>query len=189
MVGIVFAKMTRPKFRTQSIQFSKNAVICQIDGHLSMMFRVGDIRKSHVISASVRAKLIHSEQTKGDCIINVQTELAVNADNCKGDVFLIWPVSDIHKIDEHSPFYYLSASDFVREKFEIVVILEGSIESTGPTTQARSSHLPHEIHWGQQFGEIVKYKDKIQAYEIDHAKFDNTVAVPMPLCSAAELAG
>lgn len=64
MVGIVFAKMTRPKQRTQTLLFSKYAVVCQRDGFLALMFRVGDIRKSHIIGANIRAQLIRSHSTK-----------------------------------------------------------------------------------------------------------------------------
>jgi potassium inwardly-rectifying channel subfamily J len=58
MVGIVFAKLSRPKKRTQTLLFSRNAVICQRDGYLCLMFRVGDMRKSHIVEAHVRAQLI-----------------------------------------------------------------------------------------------------------------------------------
>ncbi|XP_076275948.1 G protein-activated inward rectifier potassium channel 3-like isoform X2 [Rhynchophorus ferrugineus] len=125
MVGIVFAKMTRPKLRTQTLQFSRNAVICQRDGQLCLIFRVGDMRKSHIIGASIRAQLIRNKKTKeGEILSNFQTELLVNADGCDGNLFFIWPMTIVHKIDEESPFYRLSASDLLQEKFEIVVILE-----------------------------------------------------------------
>lgn len=58
MVGIVFAKLSRPKKRTQTLLFSRNAVICQRDGQPCLMFRVGDMRKSHIIEAHVRAQMI-----------------------------------------------------------------------------------------------------------------------------------
>ena len=58
MVGIVFAKLSRPKKRTQTLLFSRNAVICQRDGQSYLMFRVGDMRKSHIIEAHVRAQMI-----------------------------------------------------------------------------------------------------------------------------------
>jgi len=64
MAGIVFAKMTRAKQRAQTLLFSKHAVICQRDGCLSLMFRVGDMRKSHIIGAGVRAQLIRTKSTK-----------------------------------------------------------------------------------------------------------------------------
>lgn len=35
----------------------------------------------------------------------------------------IWPMTIVHKINEKSPLYGLSASDMLRERFEIVVML------------------------------------------------------------------
>lgn len=189
MTGIVFAKMTRPKHRTQTLLFSRNSVICQRDTTLCLMFRVGDMRKSHIIGASVRAQLIRPRKTKeGEILSQYQTELSVSADGCDGNIFFIWPMTIVHTIDEDSPFYHLSASDLLQEKFEIVVILEGTIESTGQSTQARSSYLANEILWGHRFEPVVNYNKDRLGYEVNYSKFDNTVPVDTPLCSGAELA-
>jgi potassium inwardly-rectifying channel subfamily J len=41
MVGLVFIKMTRAKKRSETLMFSKNAVISPRDGILHFMFRIG----------------------------------------------------------------------------------------------------------------------------------------------------
>ncbi|KAL4704219.1 hypothetical protein ACJJTC_011845 [Scirpophaga incertulas] len=188
MVGIVFAKMTRPKHRTQTLLFSKYAVVCQRDGELCLMFRVGDLRKSHIIGASVRAQLIRTRTTKeGELLSHYQTELELNADGCDSNLFFIWPITMVHKINADSPFYGVSAADVLQERFEIVVILEGTIESTGQTTQARSSYTTSEIMWGHRFVPLVSYNRERQGYEVDYSKFDETTQVDTPLCSAKEL--
>ncbi|XP_045514705.1 G protein-activated inward rectifier potassium channel 3-like isoform X3 [Pieris brassicae] len=187
-VGIVFAKMTRPKQRTQTLLFSKHAVICQRDGELCLMFRVGDMRKSHIIGASVRAQLIRSRTTKeGEVLSHYQTELELNADGCDSNLFFIWPITMVHKINADSPFYRVSAADILQEKFEIVVVLEGTIESTGQTTQARSSYTASELMWGHRFVPLVTYNRERQGYEVDYSKFEDTMQVDTPLCSAKEL--
>jgi potassium inwardly-rectifying channel subfamily J, other len=182
--------MTRPKNRTQTLLFSKYAVICQRDGELTLMFRVGDMRKSHIIGANVRAQLIKTRLTKeGEVMSQYQIELDVGTDGCSSDLFFIWPLVVCHKIDENSPLYNVSASDLIHhERFEIVVILEGTVESTGQTTQARSSYLPSEILWGHRFEPVVSYNKEKQGYEIDYSKFNSTNTVDTPLCSAKELA-
>ncbi|KAJ8897287.1 hypothetical protein PR048_002633 [Dryococelus australis] len=63
MMGVVFAKLARPKQRTQTLLFSKHAVVCQRDRELCFKFRVGDMRKSHIINAKVRALFISSKLT------------------------------------------------------------------------------------------------------------------------------
>ncbi|XP_074096863.1 G protein-activated inward rectifier potassium channel 3 isoform X2 [Cotesia typhae] len=189
MVGIVFAKMSRPKQRTQTLLFSRNAVICQRDGELCFMFRVADMRKSHIIGATVRAQVIRSITTKeGEILTLNQKQLTVGTDdNNNGNIFFIWPMTIIHKINAESPFYDMSAEDMLTERFEVVVILEGTIESTGQTTQARSSYLPHEILWGHRFEPMVDYSKERQGYEVDHSLFNSTTQVDTPLCSGREL--
>ena len=54
----LIAKLSRPKKRAQTLLFSRNAVICHRDGVPCLMFRVGDMRKSHIIEAHVRAPII-----------------------------------------------------------------------------------------------------------------------------------
>lgn len=79
MVGVVFAKLSRPKKRTQTLLFSRNAVISHRDGVPCLMFRVGDMRKSHIIEAHVRAQLIKHKVTKeGENLPFFQTELKVS---------------------------------------------------------------------------------------------------------------
>ena len=132
MVGIVFAKLSRPKKRTQTLMFSRNACICQRDGEYCMLFRVGDMRKSHIIEAHIRAQLIRKRITReGEVIPFFQYELNVGYDTGDDRIFFIWPMTIVHKIDETSPLFDLTAHDLLREKFEIVVMLEGVIESTG----------------------------------------------------------
>jgi potassium inwardly-rectifying channel subfamily J len=61
------------------------------------------------------------------------------------------------------------------------------IESTGMTTQARSSYLPSEILWGHRFQSLITFKKESGEYEVDYALFNNTVEVDTPLCSAKQL--
>ncbi|KAJ8912303.1 hypothetical protein NQ315_017336 [Exocentrus adspersus] len=190
LVGIIFAKMTRPKLRTKTLTFSKCAVICQRDGILCLMFRIGDMRKrSKIIEAKIKAQLIRHRTTKeGETINYHQTRLYVSADECEGDVFFIWPMCVVHKINKKSPLYHLSPQDLNKENFEIIVTLEGTIESTDQKTQARSSYLSNEIKWGYTFEPVVKIDKIKRGYKVNYEAFDSTVAIKTPLCSADELA-
>ena len=58
LTGLIFAKLSRPKKRAQTIMFSKNAVICQRDGEICLLFRLGDMRKSHIVGVTIRAVLV-----------------------------------------------------------------------------------------------------------------------------------
>ncbi|XP_045516174.1 G protein-activated inward rectifier potassium channel 3-like isoform X2 [Pieris brassicae] len=188
MVGLIFAKLARAKKRNTTLLFSRNAVICLRDGEFYLLFRVGDIRKSHILEAHVRAQIIRKKITReGESLPFYQQELKVGADGEEDRLMFIWPMTIVHKINEKSPLYNLSASDMLRERFEIVVMLEGVIESTGMTTQARSSFLPSEILWGHRFETMVSFRKDTGEYEVDYTRFNNTYEVDTPLCSAKQL--
>lgn len=78
MVGTIFAKLARPKRRADTLLFSKNAVVCNRDGVLTFLFRVANLRPSHLIEAHVSAVLISRKVTEeGEIIPFHQTELKV----------------------------------------------------------------------------------------------------------------
>lgn len=189
LVGIIFAKLTRPKLRTQTIIFSKYAVICRRENHLCLMFRIGDLRrKSRIIEAKIKAQLIQSKQTvEGEYLKYHHSKLSVSADDCGNDLFFIWPMTIVHKIDENSPLFHLSASDLLKANIEIVVTLEGTIESTDQKTQARTSYIASEILWGHRFEQTVNLDELRKGYSINYDKFDRTVIVDTPLCSASKM--
>ena len=188
-VGVVFTKLSRPKKRAATLLFSQHAAICLRNGQLVLVFRVGDMRiRSHIVQSTVRAQFIrHRVTQEGEDVTYVPTELNLGADPREDRLFFIWPVDVVHTIDRSSPFYELSASDLLRDRFELVVILDGIIESTGQTTQARSSYLPNEILWGHRFQPMVSYDVESGSYTVDYRGFDKTYEVDTPLCSMKEL--
>ncbi len=80
-----------------------------------------------------------------------QFDMNVGFDSGLDRIFVVWPITICHVIDEDSPLYDISAEDLRNERFEIIVILEGVVESTGMTTQARTSYLSSEILWGHRY--------------------------------------
>jgi len=69
MTGLVFAKLSRPKKRAQTLMFSKRAVICPRDGQLYLLFRVGDLRKSHIVEAQVRPTKFQQRSPPGPYLV------------------------------------------------------------------------------------------------------------------------
>ncbi|CAL8072800.1 unnamed protein product [Orchesella dallaii] len=178
MVGLVFVKMSRAKKRSETIMFSKNAVMNMRDGILCFMFRVADMRKTHLLEAHVRAQVVKKRvTTEGEIIAYHQEELEVGGDGEKDDkVLLFWPTTVIHKITDSSPLRNITADDLhlYNNLFEIIVVLEGIVESTGLTVQARSSYLPFEILWGRRFENLTSCKTSSGFRAIDFSLFHNT---------------
>ncbi|KAI2660154.1 G protein-activated inward rectifier potassium channel 2 [Labeo rohita] len=121
MVGCMFVKISQPKKRAETLVFSTNAVISMRDGRLCLMFRVGDLRNSHIVEASIRAKLIKSKQTKeGEFIPLNQTDMNVGYDTGDDRLFLVSPLIICHEINQHSPFWEISKEHLAQEELEIV---------------------------------------------------------------------
>ncbi|XP_013785825.2 G protein-activated inward rectifier potassium channel 3-like isoform X2 [Limulus polyphemus] len=185
IVGMIFAKFSRPKKRQQTLMFSRNAIVCVRDGKLCLMFRVGDMRKSTVIGAQISLHFIKKKTTReGEFIPYYHTLLDVCYDSANDNVLLSWPVVVIHEINETSPLYTMSAEAVVKDTFELVVILEGTTASTGQSFQAKSSYLSHEVLWGHRFEEVISYCKDTGDFVVDFGKFNNTYEVETPLCSA-----
>uniref|UniRef100_A0A4W3GZP8 Potassium inwardly rectifying channel subfamily J member 5 n=1 Tax=Callorhinchus milii TaxID=7868 RepID=A0A4W3GZP8_CALMI len=186
MVGCMFVKISQPKKRAETLMFSQRAVISLRDEKLCLMFRVGDLRNSHIVEASIRAKLIKSKQTKeGEFIPLNQTDINVGFDTGDDRLFLVSPLIISHEINEKSPFWEMSRSELEQEEFEIVVILEGMVEATGMTCQARSSYSDKEVLWGYRFNPVLTLEKDF--YEVDYNSFHQTYETNTPTSSAKEL--
>lgn len=187
MMGCIFMKTSQAHRRAETLIFSKHAVVALRNGKLCFMFRVGDLRKSMIICATIRMQVVRkTSSAEGEVVplnqIDIQTENPVGTNG----IFLVSPLIICHNIDKDSPLYDLSPTCLTHhEDLEIIVILEGVVETTGITTQARTSYLADEIFWGQRFVPIVAEEDG--SYSVNYSKFGKTVRVPTPNCTARQL--
>ncbi|KAJ8364469.1 hypothetical protein SKAU_G00133000 [Synaphobranchus kaupii] len=185
LIGCMFIKMSQPKKRAETLMFSQDSVISQRDGKLCLMFRVGNLRNSHMVSAQIRCKLIKSRQTpEGEFLPLDQLELDVGFGTGADQLFLVSPLTICHEINPKSPFFDLSHRSLKNEQFEIVVILEGIVETTGMTCQARTSYTEDEVLWGHRFLPVMSLEEGF--FRVDYSQFHNTFEVPTPLYSVKE---
>ncbi|XP_078724354.1 LOW QUALITY PROTEIN: ATP-sensitive inward rectifier potassium channel 12-like [Lampetra fluviatilis] len=201
-IGVIMAKMARPKKRARTLRFSDKAVVNERGGRRYLEWRVGNLRRSHIVEAHVRAQLIRTKSAERNYVVMRQDDVNVGFDKGLDRIFLVSPYTVVHEIDEESPLYDMSRSsleggsagnggdnldDDDYDDVEIVVILEGMVEATAMTTQARSSYLASEILWGHEFRPVLRQEG--DHYRVDYGQFDATSAMeaPMSPCSAREL--
>ncbi|XP_061413210.1 G protein-activated inward rectifier potassium channel 1 [Lethenteron reissneri] len=186
LIGCMFIKMSQPKKRAETLMFSQSAVISRRDGQLCLMFRIGNLRNSHMVSAQIRCKLIKSRQTReGEFLPLDQLELDVGFSTGADQLFLVSPLTICHVIDDRSPFYELSQRALQTEQFEVVVILEGIVETTGMTCQARTSYTEDEVMWGHRFLPVISLEEGF--FRVDYSQFHTTFEVPTQPYSVREL--
>lgn len=187
MLGCIFMKTSQAHRRAETLIFSKHAVIALRGGKLCFMLRVGDLRKSMIISATIRMQVVKKTTSLENEVVPLN-QIDIQMENPVGgnSIFLVSPLIIYHVIDKNSPLYEISPTNLQHhEDLEVIVILEGVVETTGITTQARTSYLADEILWGQRFVPIVTEEDG--QYSVDYSKFGNTVKVPTPNCTAKQL--
>jgi len=189
MVGLVFSKLSRPSSRSKTVIFSQNAVVNVRNKKLCLIFRIGDLRDDNfILGTQISAKILRRRIThEGELFQEMQM---LNIDPTTSNepcIFFVWPLEIIHVIDEESPLYDMSAVDIAKEKFEIVVIMEGTIETSSMTFQARTSYLPNEILWGHRFEPMTLYRKDHNKFQVNFSAFHSTYEVQTPLCSAREL--
>ncbi|XP_007883424.2 G protein-activated inward rectifier potassium channel 1-like [Callorhinchus milii] len=186
LIGCMFIKMSQPKKRAETLMFSHSAVISQRDGKICLMFRVGNLRNSHMVSAQIRCKVIKSRQTpEGEFLPLDQCELDVGFGTGADQLFLVSPLTICHEVNGKSPFFDLSERSLRNAQFEIVVILEGIVETTGMTCQARTSYTEDEVLWGHRFLPVMSLEEGF--FRVDYSQFHSTFEVPTLPYSVKEL--
>uniref|UniRef100_A0A1I8IT79 Inwardly rectifying k+ channel n=1 Tax=Macrostomum lignano TaxID=282301 RepID=A0A1I8IT79_9PLAT len=190
MTGFIFSKLTLPGKRAGAIMFSREALVTKRDDQMVLLIRVGDMRRSQLMEASIKGTLVRKRITRENEILPLE-QFRVDFRRLHRDrLFLPFPAIVEHRIDEKSPFWDISADDLQHEQFELVVALAGVAESTGSTAEARTSYLPSEIRWGYNFERLVTYQKENGRYQIDFNKFNSTRPTPLfPRMSARQMAG
>ncbi|GAU95536.1 hypothetical protein RvY_07137 [Ramazzottius varieornatus] len=175
LVGLLLAKTHVPQKRSQTLIFSKFATICTRDNQLVLLFRLANIRTSLMLQIVLKAYLVYAKKTdEGEEMPFHQHEINLQVDQNGDQVFLGWPATVKHVIDSSSPFYYLSKKNLSRAAFELIVILEGIVESTGASVQARTSYVPNEILWGKRFDNMYIYDEHTPDEVFDFRYFETT---------------
>ncbi|XP_045076363.1 G protein-activated inward rectifier potassium channel 1-like, partial [Coregonus clupeaformis] len=126
-----------------------------------------------------------SRQTpEGEFLPLDQCELDVGFGTGADQLFLVSPLTICHEINSKSPFFDLSQRSLMNEEFEIVVILEGIVETTGMTCQARTSYTEDEVLWGHRFLPVMSLEEGF--FRVDYSQFHNTFEVNTPPYSIKE---
>merc|ERR1719167_620298 len=189
MVGLVFSKLSRPRNRSKTIIFSHHAVINLRDRKLCLVIRIGDLRDDNfILGTQLSAKLLRRRITMEGEILQEMNNIKITPETTNEScVFFVWPLDIVHIIDEESPFYDMSAADLARERFELLIVMEGTNETSNMTFQSRSSYLPSEIKWGKRFEKMLLYRKDQNKFQVNFSAFHSTYEVDTPPCSGRDL--
>ncbi|NP_001266219.1 potassium inward rectifier channel A [Amphimedon queenslandica] len=171
LLGLIFAKITRPRNRRKTILFSDTACInVNNKGEKRLQFRIGDVRsRSSLVEAHVRVQLYWNRKDgETDEYRLEQNDLEVGYDSGTDRIILLTPVVITHIIKETSPLYTVTNDSILNEDIEIVIILEAIVESTGLTAQALWSYTEREILFNYKFKPMIyRQSDAKGTWEVD----------------------
>uniref|UniRef100_A0A4W3JGY2 Potassium inwardly rectifying channel subfamily J member 13 n=1 Tax=Callorhinchus milii TaxID=7868 RepID=A0A4W3JGY2_CALMI len=175
ITGAFVAKIARPKLRATAIKFTYFATVGHHEGKPCLMFRVANIRQSPLIDVKITAILYqeYKSQHLHQTSVDFRTD-HLSSNECP---YFVFPLMFYHTIDQRSPLYPLIQGK-VRSHFEIVIFLSAKQEGTGETCQKRTSYIPEEIKFSQQFASVMSHNSK-GYYKIVMDNFDKTF-IPCP---------
>ncbi len=146
--GLMFARVSRP---TARIMFSDVAVVTDLDGIPTLMFRAANRRRNRILEAEVTVSMVMDRQTAEGHRLRAFHDLKTI--RARTPLFILsWQV--MHRIDDSSPLYGETPESLAAKAAEIVVIMRGLDETFASTIHARASYAPHEILWGRRLVDI-----------------------------------
>ncbi|KAM3837067.1 ATP-sensitive inward rectifier potassium channel 15 [Vipera latastei] len=182
ITGTFLAKIARPKKRAETIKFSHCAVITKHNGQLCLVIRVANMRKSLLIQCQLTGKLLQTYETKeGERILLKQASVKFHVDSSSESPFLILPLTFYHVLDDSSPLSDLTPQNLKEKDFELIILLNATVESTSAVCQSRTSYIPEEIFWGFEFLPVIslsqngKYVADFSQFELIRRSIDCTL--------------
>ncbi|KAL3875867.1 hypothetical protein ACJMK2_033776 [Sinanodonta woodiana] len=177
IAGLVVAKLQLARRCGKTVLFSSKLCVGTYDGEICLMVRVGNTRQCNLVSVKGYGVLMERatiEGNEGQDILS-ETSLDFTSENGGEYINLFWPAV-MYCVIANNP------QKFVGRLFdggsELVITLEGIIESTGQNLQVRTSYKPHEIELGKKFCDLVPryiHNNAQKSYHvIDHKDFHLT---------------
>lgn len=142
------AKFSRPQKRCVGILFSPQAVVSEVNGQRRLMFRVTNLLPEALVDVSVSGILYeeHDDHTLDQTAVEFTTD---NLGSRPCPLF-VSPLTYFHPLTPSSPLHNVIKPSS-QSRFELVVFLSASKESTGCDYHKRTSYLPDEIEHDRCF--------------------------------------
>jgi len=148
ITGISFARFSRPTARAL---FSNVAVICEVDGVPTLMFRAANQRHNLVFEARAGVSLVRDELVEG---ATFRWFRDLTLERSSTPVFMLtWTI--MHRIGPDSPLSRYLRDGQLPPDVEILVVLSGTDEGSGQTIHARWAYRPDDIRWNACFEDII----------------------------------
>ncbi|KAK3091747.1 hypothetical protein FSP39_022312 [Pinctada imbricata] len=175
--ALVFSKLLRSKRRGGTVMFSQKACLGIVDGKWRLMIRVGDFRRSKLLGVKAICYLVKRSFTASREEYFEKVDVDFKSESGSEFLTLLWPAVIYHTIDQNSPLWPPERLQSFNEFSELIVNLEGVIESTSRVVQVRTSYIPTEVRYGYKFQNISPQVDVDGKYSCSY--FDLNTMCPV----------
>jgi len=166
--GLMYGRFSKPY---HGIRFSKNMIYAPYKQNAALMFRVANERNHNLTELEARVLMSVIVNDNGRSTRKYQV---LELENSRITYFpLNWTL--VHYIDEKSPLYGMTKTDFEGTDLEMMIMIKGYNETAAQSFHAKSSYTVNEIIWNAKFklpyhfredGVTVFVLDKIDDYEV-----------------------
>jgi len=172
--GLFYGRFSKPK---AYLRFSENAIIAPFRNGTALMLRVAPYKNNNLseVEARLSAGIMIEENGKLNNKF-FQMELEYSKVNT---LSLSWTI--VHPIDEDSPFYKFSATDFANSEGEIIVYVKAFDDMFSNTVIARTSFTLKEIIIGAKFNPMYHRDDEHKRTILDLEKINSFSPVALTL--------
>lgn len=177
MMGVVFARFSAPYKRSETVRFSKRAVVNRhSSGYMCLSLQVANVRKHTLLKPQVEMLLsIPDSASQSTCIIrDMEIE---DTRSSMANLKLGLPALITHVIRPTSPLYRLSLHDMEARGMEIIVFLDGTDAMTSNEMSARTYYGSGSICLNQRFVTMYVRARPDQRVGVDMSEFDSTVSL------------
>jgi inward rectifier potassium channel len=172
--GLVFAKFSRS---TALVMFTRQAVICPMNGQPTLMFRMSNQRGNLIVGAHVRVTMLRTERTLEGGTFYRTLDLKLQRDHLLS-LSRSWMA--LHTIDEESPLRGETPESVAEKDVELQILVVGLDNTSMQTVHASHRYYNHQIAWGRKFVDVVSESDDGDLV-LDLRRFHDTEdAPPLP---------
>lgn len=171
VTGLVFARFSRPH---ADLRFSKKAIIAPFRGGKAFMFRLANVRSTHLIDVKVEVSMTWVSNAGGKTTRHFK-QLELERDFVSM-MPLNWTI--VHEIDRESYLWDKNLKLLRDIKVEFMVLVKAYDEAYGDRVQEHSSYRADEIEWGAKFDQMY-HTDEMGMTVLDLDKIDHLIPVDL----------
>ncbi|MBX7050813.1 MAG: Inward rectifier potassium channel Irk [Flavobacteriales bacterium] len=165
--GLMYARFSKPR---ALLRYSSHALVSPFGQDKAIMFRLANARKNVLMDVHARMIMV-MRQSKEDQVNRKYYSLKLELDQI---TFLPLSWTLVHKLDETSPLYGVTADEMKDLDLEIMVLITAFDDTFHQTVHSRHSYTGHEVVWNARFlrafkpdetGEIILDLNDLDKYE------------------------